>query len=63
MMFLSPAPCTVHPRGFEIHDFGIFLGKNILANIFLASLILVGIFGGTKIYSKNIVTVFSAMDM
>ena len=43
-----------------IHDFGIFGGKKIFANIFLASLILVGIFCGTKICSKNIVIVFSA---
>ena len=37
---------------------GFFLDKKIFANIFLLSLILVGILGGTKIRSKNSVTVF-----
>ena len=43
--------------GFEIYDFGIFLGKKILSSIFGGSLILKGILGGQKIHSKKVVTI------
>ena len=49
--------------GFEIYDFGIFLGKKILESIFWGSLILKGIFWGQKIHSKKVVTIVSATDM
>ena len=38
--------------GFEIHDFGIVLGKKILASIFFGSLILLGILGVFKIMAR-----------